>query len=315
MFFHKYIMEGIYMMYFQYKIEGIEGLCNQLMAIFRTIGEALFYSNQGQSVGIILKDVQTRTSVNFDTYPYFKNIKIDSYVNVNELATLLTTKNIVVRRCQEENLEFQNNVTDCRRFSNREMLADESKNMGLFIAKSFPFAKKIVRISSFIIGLMSFYPQWKAIHLRIEGDLTHIPEVQNIGLDVFTKNEIQKMTDSLTSTTNLSAIYLASGIQENEYITVVDKIKQTNPHLVVLNKKNLLKKYPEIRKEFDSLCLEEQALVDWLVCLGAPFFAGSHASSFSYLAGYMRYYRGFNKETTDLFPEYQPFWDKWFPCI
>ncbi|WP_144641542.1 hypothetical protein [Bacillus cereus] len=85
------------MIYLQYEIVEIEGLCNQLMAVFRTIGEALYYTNKGESVCIILNDVQTRTSVNFDTHPYFENIKIDSYIDVNYLTQLLKSKNIEVK--------------------------------------------------------------------------------------------------------------------------------------------------------------------------------------------------------------------------
>lgn len=72
------------------------------MGIFRTIGEALFYSTQNNSVGIILNDLQTRTSsdtVDFDIN--FSKIKYDSFVDVDELTTLLSNKNILVRRTQE----------------------------------------------------------------------------------------------------------------------------------------------------------------------------------------------------------------------
>jgi hypothetical protein len=83
----------------------------------------------------------------------------------------------------------------------------------------------------------------------------------------------------------------------------------------VTRKNNILKYYPKIKEELESLSLEEQALIDWLVCIGAPFFAGTHASSFAYLAAYMRHYRGLDKETTNLWPEYQPLWDAWFPRV
>ncbi|SDF44261.1 hypothetical protein SPACI_051620 [Sporomusa acidovorans DSM 3132] len=59
----------ILIIYLQHKIEGTEGLCNQLMAIFGTIGEALFYSTQNKSVYIILSDVQSRNSIDLDIYP------------------------------------------------------------------------------------------------------------------------------------------------------------------------------------------------------------------------------------------------------
>lgn len=300
--------------YFQYKIEGIEGLCNQLMAIFRTIGEALFYSTQNQSVGIILSDVQTRNSIDFDVVPYFSKIRVTSFIDVNELIALLEKRNISVRLSQKDTNDVQNNIVPCRRFPNRHMLPNESRDMGIFIAKSFPFAKNILKLASCIIGLMSFYPRWKAIQLRIEGDLIHLPE-ENFTLATHTQNQLQEIINIISSTPNLSAVYIASGIQEEKYNNIVDIINEKLPHLTITRKQNVLKDYPEIQKELESLCLEEQALIDWLVCIGAPFFAGPHASSFTYLAGYMRYYREFDTETTYLWPKYQPDWDRWFPRV
>ena len=285
------------------------------MAIFRTVGEALFYSTQNESVGIILSEVQTRNSIDLDIHPYFSKINIDSFVDVNELITLLANKNISVSRLQKDNNEIQNNIITCRRFPKRPMLPDESKEMGLFIGKSFPFAKNILKIASCIIGLMSFFPRWKAIHLRIEGDLLHIPAIREAGLETHTKGQVQQTINMISSTPNLSAVYIASGIQEEKYHNAVNIINEKLPHLTITRKKDILKDYPDIKKELESLSLEEQALVDWLVCIGAPVFAGNHASSFAYLAGYIRHYRGFDKETTHLWPDYQPYWDAWFPRV
>ncbi|WP_158618637.1 hypothetical protein [Methylomusa anaerophila] len=288
------------------------------MAIFRTIGEALFYSTQNQSVGIILSDVQTRTSIDFDAYPYFSKISIDSYIDINDLTTLLGNRNISVRQSQEdiENMnEIQNNIITCRRFPQRHMLPAESRDTGALIAKSFPFAKKMLKFAYHIIGLMSFYPRWKAIHLRIEGDLMQLSAIRDVGLETFTKSQLQQTIDMISITPNLSAVYIASGIQDEKYNNAVNIISKEFPHLAITRKKDILKASPAIKEEFEALCLEEQALIDWLVCVGAPFFAGLHASSFAYLAGYMRHYRGFDKETTHLYPDYQPCWDAWFPRV
>jgi|tagenome__1003787_1003787.scaffolds.fasta_scaffold20986001_2 hypothetical protein len=303
------------MKYFQYKIDDKEGLCNQLMAIFRTLGEALFYSTQNESVGIILNDVQTRNSIDLDIHPYFSKINIDSFVDVNELITLLANRKISVSRLQEDNNEFQDDIITCRRLPIRNMLPSESRKMGIFIGESFPFAKSILKIASCIIGLMSFFPRWKAVHLRIEGDLLHIPSIREAGLETHTKNQVQQTINMISSSPNLSAVYIATGIQEEKYHNAVNIINEKLPHLTITRKKDILKDYPDIKEELESLSLEEQALVDWLVCIGAPVFAGNHASSFAYLAGYIRHYRGFDKETTHLWPDYQPYWDAWFPRV
>ncbi|EOV9525666.1 O-fucosyltransferase family protein [Bacillus cytotoxicus] len=298
----------------QYEIGEIEGLCNQLMAIFRTIGEALYYAKQHDAVCILLKDVQTRNSVDFHKSPYFSKINIDSYLDVDECRALFYKKNILVKRHQPDMDETFKHMITCRRFLQRHILRDESRETGQFIAKSLPFAKHIQKLASCTIGLMSFYPRWRAIQLRIEGDLVHLP-VEGFDLAAHTENQLQQIINTIASTADLSAVYIASGVQEEKYHRIVARIKEHFPHLVIVRKQDVLQTYPGLQKELDALCLEEQALVDWLVCIGAPLFAGPHASSFSYLAGYMRHYRGFDKETTYLWPEYQPYWDQWFPRL
>lgn len=307
----------IHIKYFQYQIEGIEGLCNQLMAIFRTIGEATFYSSQNPSepVGIILVDVQTRTSVDFEFEPYFSNISIDSFIDVNELRSIMLNKNVSVKRIGELNTEVQGHIIFCRRFPHRDMLPNESGELGGFLAKSLPFSKHILKIASCIIGLMSRYPKWAVIHLRIEGDLLQFPSIREAGLDAFTKGQLQQAINNISKIPGISAVYLATGIQEERYNDVVKILNESLPHITVTRKNNILNDFPEIKKELDLLSLEEQALVDWLVGLGAPYFAGNHASSFAYLAGYMRHYRGYDKESTILWPDYQPLWDAWFPMV
>jgi hypothetical protein len=162
---------------------------------------------------------------------------------------------------------------------------------------------------------MSFYPKWKVIQLRIEDELINFLPGRNAEFQKRTINQLQQTINMISSTPDLSAVYFASGIREEKYDAVVQSINHKFPNLIITSKKDILKDYPEIKKELDALCLEEQALVDWLVCVGAPFFAGPHTSSFAYLAGYMRHYRGFEKEATHLWPDYEPYWEIWFPRV
>ncbi|PFK26961.1 O-fucosyltransferase family protein [Bacillus cereus] len=302
-------------MYIQYEIKELEGLCNQLMAIFRTLEEVFFYKNKGEPVCMVLNDVQSRITIDCDIHPYFRNIEVDAFIDVHDLIQLLNDRNIEVQRAKDVKMISPNKILSCRRFPNREVTLEESADLGLFVAKFFPFSKHILKISNFIIGAMSFYPKWNAVHLRIEKDLTHIPDINNQGLDIFIQNQFKHIIEPVINIENLSAIYIASGLLANEYTALIDKLKEKKPYLKIVNKQQLLKNYPDIQKEFNNLSLEEQALIDWLVCIGAPLFIGPHASSFSYLAGYMRHYRGNDTATTYLFPDYQPYWDKWFPYV
>lgn len=304
------------MIYLQYKIEELEGLCNQLMAVFRTIGEALFYINTEKTVYFILNDFQTRTSVNFDTHPFFKNVSADSFIDINKLTTDLKHKNInVISSSKLLPLDIQNKIIHCRRFPIRQMTLEENKELGLFIAKSFPFSKKIVEIADLIINLLSVYSQWMSIHLRIEKDLIYRPDIQDEGINTFISVQFEKIIEIVTNTENLSAIYIASGIHQDEYNAFVNKLKQHNSKLIILNKKEIFKNNLNIQNKINELTLEEQALIDWLVCIKAPLFSGPHSSSFSYLAGYVRHYQGINNNLTNLFPNYEFYWDKWFPRV
>lgn len=42
-------------MIYQNSAEGSEGLCNQLMSVFRAVGEALFHASEGSPAGILKK--------------------------------------------------------------------------------------------------------------------------------------------------------------------------------------------------------------------------------------------------------------------
>ncbi len=297
----------------QYEIEGLEGLCNQLMAVFGAVGEALYYAGPNQSV-CLLFDVQTRNSIDFDVQPYFSSIRIDSYVDVDTDEPAGSEK-YLRRRARDHASDTQCQIIRCRRYPQRVMSPDESRDAGVLLATSFPFAARVSKLANDILGRLSRYPRWKAIHLRIEKDVLHLPSVQSTGLEVYTNTMLQQTADSLASTPNLSAAFIASGVRDEEYGHVVNALRDEFPHLEITRKQEVLRENPDLLQEFQTLCLEEQALVDWLVCLGAPLFAGQHASSYAYLVGYMRYYRDFEKESTYLCPEYQPCWDVWFPRV
>ncbi|SDX18512.1 GDP-fucose protein O-fucosyltransferase [Marininema mesophilum] len=298
-------------LFFENIVRSHEGLCNQLMGVFRTVGEALFFSSKGHSVGVILNEFYTRTSINFDSS---RKIPIDSFIDMQSLTTLLSSRNILVIQSKKEIPSLlRKNIFKCERMPlNRKMSIEEHKNMGIFIANFFPFAKKVQDISSLTINELSVYKKWKGIHLRIERDLLTVMSEES--LDILNITQIKTICNSVSSDKDLSTIYIASGLQENEYNRVVCQIKQQHPYLTILNKSNILKNNPKIEQQFNSLCLEEQALVDWLVCLEAPFFSGCYFSSFAYLAAYMRHYRGFRSGMTKLEGSHE-FWDEWFPRL
>ncbi|GAV11188.1 O-fucosyltransferase family protein [Paenibacillus sp. chi10] len=303
------------MIYFQNSAEGSEGLCNQLMSVFRAVGEALYHANEGSPTGILLQNVQTRTSIDFDVTPYFRSIAIDCFVDVHVLRKLLSSRQIDVKRAEEVQAEVRNQAVICKRYPIRQMSEIENKNSGLFIANAFPFAKHIVELSNFIIASMSEKHQWIAAHLRIEKDLLLISDIKSMGLEHYAESQLHCIYACMEAKQKVSAIYLASGLLDEEYAAIAKGIQEKNGDIMIYNKKIVLEGSPNLKQKFDSLCLEEQALVDWLVCIHAPYFIGPHSSSFSYLAGYMRHYRGYQPDTLDLFPTYQPYWDMWFPCI
>lgn len=303
------------MVYFQNSAEGSEGLCNQLMSVFRAVGEALYHANEGSPAGILLQNVQTRTSVDFDVFPYFRSIAIDCFVDVHALQLLLSRRQIDVKRAEEVQAEVRNQAVTCKRYTIRQMSAIESKNNGLLIANGFPFAKHIVELSNFIIASMSKNHQWIAAHLRIEKDLLQIPDIKSMGLENYAESQLQYIFACMEARQNVSAVYLASGLTDEEYKTIEKGIEENNKDIMIYNKKIVLEGCPNLKQKFDSLCLEEQALVDWLVCINAPFFIGPHSSSFSYLAAYMRHYRGYHSDAKMLFPKHQPYWEMWFPCV
>lgn len=292
----------------------MEGLCNQLMAVFRAIGEALYYAGQNQHVCILLGDVQTRNSVDLDVQPYFSPIPVDAFVDVAELTALLAAQNISVRRFQD-NPGHREPVISCRRYPLRIVSPDESRALGVFLGHSFPFAKRAARLANTVMGFMSRFSVWNAIQLRIEEDVLHLSDVRNMGMATYTETQLKHTIDTIARRPNLSAAYIASGIQEERYRQVADILQDTFPYLTILRKNDVLKHDPDLRVEFASLCLEEQALIDWLVCVCAPLFSGQHTSSYGYLAGYLRHYRGAGTESTDLWPAYQPLWDEWFPRV
>ncbi|SFX81445.1 hypothetical protein SAMN04487866_1302 [Thermoactinomyces sp. DSM 45891] len=303
------------MLYLEHTIiDTQEGLCNQLMSVFRTIGESLFYRGIGFDTCVILSKAYTRTSVNFDSPPYFTEIPIDLFVDMTDLTNVLNSIDIRLIRSRAEIVSPCQGIIECWRPPLRDMTELEHRILGQFIAHHFPIAKRALSLAHFIVQVISSVcPKWEAIHYRVEKDLLVMipPEV----LDLHKNNQMESTLATIHNTQDLSAIYLACGLQEQEYDNVVKQIKQHYPKLEVFNKRHVLKGFPEVESQFNQLTLEEQALVDWVVCQTAPSFSGWYNSSFSYLAAYIRHYRGVNPTTTKLGPETTGIWDQWFPRI
>ncbi|TCP67063.1 O-fucosyltransferase family protein [Baia soyae] len=303
------------MLYFEHTIiDTQEGLCNQLMSVIRTVGEALFYRGIGFDTCVILGKAYTRTSVNFDSPPFFAEIPIDLFIDMTDLTNVLNSVNIRLIRSRAEVVSPCQGIIECWRPPLRDMSAVEHRILGQFIAHHFPFAKQALSFAHFLTHLISsIHPKWEAIHYRVENDLRVM--IPSEVLDLHKNNQMQSTLTTIHNAPDLSAIYLACGLQEQEYNDVVNQIKMYYPNLEVFNKRQILKGFPEIEQQFNALTLEEQALVDWLVCQAAPSFSGWYNSSFSYLAAYLRHYRFIHPTTTKLGPETTGVWDVWFPRI
>ncbi|SDY75944.1 O-fucosyltransferase family protein [Thermoactinomyces sp. DSM 45892] len=299
------------MLYIRYSIQGNEGLCNQLMAIFRAVGEALFHQGQGKEVCLVLSDVQTRTTVDLTKEPHFQPIKIDSFIDVDGLSEMLEEKKIQVKRIEEVHKLDAGLLLTCNRMPNRRATPEEIKDLGILFANLFPWSKEVIRLSNFVMDSMSSYPLWTAAQLRIERDLLSFSSIGESRLASIRESQFDSVIKFFSGTKNISAIYVASGSQASEYEALITRLKEINPSIVAINKKDIFGMNLELKKEFDDLCLEQQALIDWMVCTRAPLFIGPHSSSFSYLAAYIRHYQHF----TNLHPDYQACWEDWFPRL
>lgn len=302
------------MKYYQNRVQDKEGLCNQLMAVFRTLTEAFHSAGQNEPSCILLADGQTRRSVDSKEKPYFLPLPIDAFIDVPQLKEALAAKHVSLRRVQDLQEEQVQPVL-CSRFLIHSLTQEESRDAGRWIAASFPFAAKPLKLAHWIVENMSLYPTWSALQMRVEGDMLLFPEIESIGLDAYTTQQIQLAFECMTRIPGLKAVYVASGIQGDRFQYVSNELTKHFPQLEVKNKTTILSLSPVLLREFEGLSLEEQALVDWLVCVGAPYFMGPHVTSFAYLAGYLRHYRGFEPDTTQLWPAYQNAWESWFPRV
>ncbi|SFX64345.1 GDP-fucose protein O-fucosyltransferase [Thermoactinomyces sp. DSM 45891] len=299
------------MLYIQYSIQGNEGLCNQLMAIFRAVGEALFYRGQGMEVCLVLSDVQTRTTVDLTSKPHFQPIKIDSFLDVDGLTGILEEKKIQVRRVEEVHKLDSDLLLTCNRMPMRTSTPEETKDLGFLFGNVFPWSKELIKLSNFVMDSMSIYPLWTAAQLRIERDLLSFSDIGEDRLSSIRESQFDSVIKFFSDTQNISAIYVASGSKANEYEALITRLKEINPCIVAINKKDIFERNLEFKKEFNELYLEQQALIDWMVCTRAPLFIGPHSSSFAYLAAYIRHYQHF----TNLHPDYQACWEDWFPRL
>ncbi|MBP2111669.1 hypothetical protein [Paenibacillus silagei] len=303
------------MIYFLNRVNGMEGLCNQFMALFRTISEAFLYRDQGESACIILADGQTRNFINLSDEPFFSPLSIDAFIEVDQFQKVLAIQNVSLLRLREAGEVSQGAIVVCSRFPISPMTPDSSLRTGAWIANSIPFAQKPLQLADAILGWMSQHSNWTALQMRIEGDVLYQPGDNSISYDDYVQQQARLATDFIAQLPPVSAVYVATGVEEELLREAMSGLREAYPEVVLLTKKDFLRDFPASGSEFNSLSLEEQALVDWLVCLGAPNFLGPHGTSFSYLAGYMRHYRGLAPNTTLLWPENQQYWELWFPRL
>ncbi|NOU79486.1 hypothetical protein GC101_11415 [Paenibacillus sp. LMG 31459] len=301
------------MKYFQNRVGEMEGLCNQLMAIFRTVSEAFHSVEQGEPSCILLADGQTRNSIEMGPEPFFSPVSIDAFIEVDRFEKVLAARNVSLKRMRDA--EIDRVAVSCSRFPVSSIPEDEARTTGAWIARTLPFAAKPLKLAHYIIGWMSSYPKWAAIQLRIEDDIMYFEANRSMGLDGFAQLQVQQAAGELSQIPAVSAIYVATGASEDFLRHSTTELTIRFPEANQIHKKDILSLAPKLWEEFEAMSLEEQALVDWLVCLGAPYFLGPHGTSFSYLAGYMRHYRGFDSDLTRLWPEYQQYWDLWFPRL
>ncbi|WP_405115513.1 hypothetical protein MHH28_12985 [Paenibacillus sp. FSL K6-1217] len=302
------------MKYFQNHVHGMEGLCNQLMALYRALSEAFLCTEQGEPACIILADGQTRNFINLTDEPFFSPLSIDAFIEVDQFQAVLSSRSVSLLRLRDAE-SLSEPVVKCSRFPISTLTPEEARNTGIWIATSIPFAARPLRLAQMIIASMSCYPKWAAFQLRIEGDILYGQEAMNISLEDYAQQYVHRAADHLAQFPAMSAVYIATGVEEEVLRRASKELTERFPDTVLLNKKEILRLSPVLWGEFQALSLEEQAMVDWLVCLDAPHFLGPHGNSFSYLAGYMRHYRGLDPESTLLWPEYQPYWDLWFPRV
>ncbi|MEK5030956.1 hypothetical protein MKY96_05915 [Paenibacillus sp. FSL R7-0302] len=302
------------MKYFQNHVQGMEGLCNQLMALYRAVSEAFLCIERGESACIILADGQTRNFINLTDEPFFSPLSIDAFIEVDQFQSVLASRSVSLLRLRDAE-SLSEHAVRCSRFPISTLTPEEAHNTGIWIAASLPFAAKPLELAHTIIGSMSHYPKWAAMQLRIEGDILYGQEAMNISLDNYAQQYVHLAAGHLAQFPAMSAVYIATGVKEEVLRRASKELTERFPDTVLLSKKEILRRSSGLWEEFQALSLEEQALVDWLVCLNAPHFLGPHGNSFSYLAGYMRHYRGLEPDTTLLWPEYQPYWDLWFPRV
>ncbi|MEK3792230.1 hypothetical protein MKX42_10955 [Paenibacillus sp. FSL R7-0204] len=299
------------MRYFQNRVFGMEGLCNQLMALYRTISEAFMCVQQGEEACIILADGQTRNFIDLSDEDFFSPLPIEAFIEVDQFHRALAAKGVSLLRPWDV-VASHEPINECSRFPISPMSPDDSRNIGIWIAESIPFAQKPLLLAQSILGWMSQHPCWAALQMRLESDVMYN---QNFQYDEYVREQDRLATDSIAQFPEVSAVYVATGVNEEFLLEAMPEFRERHSQAIILTKRNFLRLSPEMLAEFESLSLEEQALVDWLVCLGAPYFAGPHTSSFAYLAGYMRHYRGFEPDSTSLWPIYMLYWDMWFPKV
>lgn len=309
------------MEYLAYKSVPNSGLCHMIMGIIRTVDECIHRTQNGSKVTLVLEDLQTRTStdsIDFDVN--FAPIPYDAIINVEQLQAFLQSYQIEVKRAKEINYSAVN-ILYCERYLVRPLSAQEHKNIGLLAVNHIPFNKKMIEISRWIMQQLDQLSQkeagWSAFHLRIEEELINKFYFGNTNdVKQYRNDQLAALSNNIESFMPDPVVYIAHGLKDENYSQIKDELSARYPAATITTKKELLSEHNELyRYIFESCSLEEQAFLDWLVCMQAPHFTGIHYSSFPYMAAYYRHYKGVPAHTTKLLPPEQWYWDHAFARV
>lgn len=84
---------------------------------------------------------------------------------------------------------------------------------------------------------MSEKHQWIAAHLRIEKDLLLISDIKSMGLEHYAESQLHCIYACMEAKQKVSAIYLASGLLDEEYAAIAKGIQEKNGDIMIYNKK------------------------------------------------------------------------------
>lgn len=213
------------MRYFQNRVFGMEGLCNQLMALYRTISEAFMCVQQGEEACIILADGQTRNFIDLSDEDFFSPLPIEAFIEVDQFHRALAAKGVSLLRPWDV-VASHEPINECSRFPISPMSPDDSRNIGIWIAESIPFAQKPLLLAQSILGWMSQHPCWAALQMRLESDVMYN---QNFQYDEYVREQDRLATDSIAQFPEVSAVYVATGVNEEFLLEAMPEFRETLP--------------------------------------------------------------------------------------